>query len=45
VVAPPAWNLSGCQRKLAVYATQLYMSNVRIVVNLCMSNLFDRYEE
>lgn len=43
-VAPPAWNLFGRQRKLAVYATQLYMSNVRIVVNLCMSNLFDRYE-
>ena len=24
-------------------ATQMYMSNVRIIVNLCMSDLFDRY--
>lgn len=42
-VAPLAWNLFGRQRKLAVWATQLYMSNVRIIVNLCMSNLFDRF--
>jgi predicted TIM-barrel fold metal-dependent hydrolase len=42
-VAPPVWNLYGRQRKLAVYATQMYMSNVRIIVNLCMSNLFDRF--
>ncbi|MBE7195934.1 MAG: amidohydrolase family protein [Gordonia polyisoprenivorans] len=42
-VAPPAWNLYGHQRKLAVFSTQLYMSNVRIIVNLCMSDLFDRY--
>lgn len=42
-VAPPVWNLYGRQRKLAVFSTQLYMSNVRIIVNLCMSNLFDRY--
>lgn len=43
-VAPPAWNLYGHQRKLAVFSTQLYMSNVRIIVNLCLSNLFDRFE-
>jgi predicted TIM-barrel fold metal-dependent hydrolase len=42
-VAPPVWNLYGRQRKLAVFSTQMYMSNVRIIVNLCMSNLFDRY--
>jgi len=24
-------------------ASQMYMSNVRIIVNLCMSDLFDRY--
>ena len=24
-------------------ATQMYMSNVRIIVNLCMSDLFDRH--
>jgi len=33
----------GPQRRLASLATQFYMSNARIVVLLCMSNLFDRY--
>jgi hypothetical protein len=42
-VAPPVWNLYGRQRKLAVFSTQMYMSNVRIIVNLCMSNIFDKY--
>ena len=37
------WDSFGLQRRLAVFATQMYMSNVRIVVNLCMSDLFDRY--
>ena len=37
------WESFGVQRRLAVHATQMYMSNVRIMVNLCMSNLFDRY--
>ena len=37
------WQSFGPQRRLAVHACQLYMSNVRIIVNLCMSNLFDRY--
>ena len=42
-VADPAWNAFGHQRRLAVGATQMYMSNVRIIANLTMSNLFDRY--
>ncbi|MFF0499772.1 amidohydrolase family protein [Nocardia aobensis] len=42
-IAPPSWGSFGPQRWLAVMATQMYMSNVRIVTNLCMSNLFDRY--
>lgn len=37
------WNEFDLQRRLAVHATQMYMSNVRIIVNLCMSNLFDRH--
>ena len=39
----PSWNSFGPQRRLAVGATQVSMSNVRIIVNLCMSDLFDRY--
>lgn len=42
-VAAPAWRSFGRQRRLAVHSTQQYMSNVRIIVNLCNSNLFDRY--
>ena len=34
---------AGSLGRLAVGATQMYMSNVRIIVNLCMSNLFDRF--
>jgi predicted TIM-barrel fold metal-dependent hydrolase len=41
--AAPTWRSFGRQRRLAVHATQMYMSNVRIIVNFCMSNLFDRY--
>jgi uncharacterized protein len=37
------WHSFGHQRRLAVHATQMYMSNVRIIVNLCMSDLFDRF--
>ena len=33
----------GPQRRLAILATQFYMSNARIIINLCMGNLFDRY--
>jgi predicted TIM-barrel fold metal-dependent hydrolase len=42
-VAAPSWRSFGVQRRFAVGATQVSMSNVRIIVNLCMSNLFDRY--
>ena len=42
-VAQPTWSYLGLQRTLAVMATQSYMSNVRIIANLCMSDLFDRY--
>lgn len=42
-VAAPTWRTFGPQRKLAVHASQMYMSNVRIIVNLCNSNLFDRF--
>jgi predicted TIM-barrel fold metal-dependent hydrolase len=42
-VAAPTWRSFGRQRRLAIGATQMYMSNVRIIVNLCMSNLFDRF--
>lgn len=37
------WTSFGPQRRLAVMATQFYMSNVRIITNLCMSDMFDRY--
>jgi predicted TIM-barrel fold metal-dependent hydrolase len=37
------WRSMGSQRRLAIQATQMYMSNVRIITNLCMSNMFDRY--
>jgi predicted TIM-barrel fold metal-dependent hydrolase len=39
----PAWKYFGNQRRMAVSATQSFMSNVRIVLNLCTSDLFDRY--
>ena len=42
-VAERSWRSFGAQRRMAVVSTQMYMSNVRIIVNLCMSNLFDRY--
>ena len=41
--APTYWSTFGHQRRLAIHATQMYMSNVRIITNLCMSNLFDRH--
>ena len=40
--APTYWSTFGHQRRLAIHATQMYMSNVRIITNLCMSNLFER---
>jgi predicted TIM-barrel fold metal-dependent hydrolase len=42
-VADPYWRSFGQQRRLAVQATQMPMSNVRIITNLCASTLFDRY--
>jgi predicted TIM-barrel fold metal-dependent hydrolase len=39
----PAWTEFDDQRRLAILATQGNMSNVRIIVNLCMSSLFDRH--
>jgi predicted TIM-barrel fold metal-dependent hydrolase len=42
-VADPYWRTYSRQRRLAVQATQISMSNIRIIANLCASNLFDRY--
>jgi uncharacterized protein len=39
----PTWAEFGHQRRLAAFSTQMYMSNLRIIVNLCLSNLFDRF--
>jgi uncharacterized protein len=48
VAAPPSqlalsWSSFGPQRQKAVMSAQMIMSNVRILANLCMSDLFDRY--
>jgi predicted TIM-barrel fold metal-dependent hydrolase len=43
LVAPPSWRTFGRQRRFAAIACQGYMSNVRIIVNLCLSDLFDRF--
>jgi len=37
------WQSFGPQRRLAILATQFYMSNARIITNLIMSDMFDRY--
>lgn len=37
------WYYLGHQRRLAVHATQMFMSNVRIIANLTMSDMFDRF--
>jgi uncharacterized protein len=37
------WDSFGPQRRLAILATSFYMSNARIIVNMCMSGIFDRY--
>jgi predicted TIM-barrel fold metal-dependent hydrolase len=39
----PTWAEFTNQRRLAVFATQIYLSNVRLIANLCFSNLFDRF--
>jgi len=41
--ANAAWRTFGPQRHMATMISQGYMSNARIIVNLCMSNLFDRF--
>lgn len=41
--APPAWNGFGHQRRSVAISSQGSMSNMRIMVNLCLSNLFDRF--
>jgi uncharacterized protein len=43
VVLPMEWGYFPPQRRLAVQATQIFMSNVRIIINLCFSDLFDRF--
>jgi predicted TIM-barrel fold metal-dependent hydrolase len=37
------WQSFGPQRRMAILATQFYMSNVRIITNLILSDMFDRY--
>jgi len=37
------WQSFGPQRRLAILATQFYMSNARIITNLIMSDIFERY--
>jgi predicted TIM-barrel fold metal-dependent hydrolase len=38
-----SWEYFGRQRSAAVSSAQLFMSNARIICNLCMSDLFDRF--
>jgi uncharacterized protein len=42
-VAPPAWSGLGSQRRQVVVNSQGAMSNMRIIANLCISSLFDRF--
>ncbi len=42
-VPDPFWRYFSKQRRQAVHATQQPMSNMRIIANLCASNLFDRF--
>ncbi|MAT05188.1 MAG: hypothetical protein CL424_09115 [Acidimicrobiaceae bacterium] len=39
----PAWNSLSRQRRLAAHSTQMYMSNVRIIINFCYSDILDRF--
>jgi predicted TIM-barrel fold metal-dependent hydrolase len=43
LVADPGWSSLPPQRYMVAHASQIYMSNVRIIVNLCVGNLFDRF--
>ena len=42
-VAEPYWRSFELQRRLVIAASLGFMSNARIIANLCMGNLFDRY--
>jgi predicted TIM-barrel fold metal-dependent hydrolase len=42
-VANTSWRSFGMQRRSVVAAAQVFVSNLRIIANLCMSDLFDRY--
>jgi uncharacterized protein len=42
-VVPPAWSGLGSQRRQVVVNSQGAMSNMRIIANLCISSLFDRF--
>jgi predicted TIM-barrel fold metal-dependent hydrolase len=39
-----AWGSLGPQLKLTAYATIAYMSNAKVIINLILSGLLDRYE-
>lgn len=39
----PDWNSLGRQRRLVVMGGQSQMSNMRVISNLCLSDLFDRF--
>jgi len=39
------WESFGPQRRLAILATQFYMSNARLIINMCMSGFFDRHPD
>ena len=43
LVADMFWHSLGEQRRVATRSCLGFLSNARIIVNLCMSNLFDRY--
>ncbi|MEO8695952.1 MAG: amidohydrolase family protein [Acidimicrobiales bacterium] len=38
-----AWRSFGTQRRMTIFMSSVQTSNMRIIANLCMSNLFDRY--
>jgi predicted TIM-barrel fold metal-dependent hydrolase len=42
-VAPAAWLSLPPQRRLTAQSSQFFMSNARIICNLCVSDLFDRF--
>ena len=42
-VLAPSWRSFSSRRSMAVSSTQGYISNARIIANLCNSDLFDRF--